>query len=49
MRIAKRDEQVIIMGKIEGSAKDSRTMMRDALGDDSEDGNHGYVVLTSIT
>ena len=36
MRIAKRDEQVIIMGKIEGSAKDSRTMMRDESGEDSK-------------
>jgi hypothetical protein len=35
MRIAERGEQAIMMGKIEGSTKDSRTMMRDDPKDDS--------------
>jgi len=36
VRIAERHEQAIMMGKIEGSAKNSRTMMRDKSGHDSE-------------
>jgi hypothetical protein len=32
------------MGKIEGSAQDSRIMMRDELGDDLKVRNHGYMV-----
>jgi hypothetical protein len=38
MRIVIRVEQAIIMGKIEGSAMDSRTMMRDESEDNSEVG-----------
>ena len=38
MRIAERIEQAMKMRKIEGPVKDSRKMMRDELGDDSEDG-----------
>jgi len=38
VRIAKRVEQAITMGKIEGSINDSRTMMRDELKDNSEGG-----------
>jgi hypothetical protein len=34
--IAKKIEQPIKMGKIEGSAKDSRTMMRDESKEDSD-------------
>jgi hypothetical protein len=38
VRIAKRVEQAIMRGKIEGSAMDSRTMMRDESEDNSEGG-----------
>jgi len=34
--IAKKIEQAIKMGKIEGSAKDSRTIMRDKSKEDSD-------------
>jgi len=36
--LPKKIEQAIKMGKIEGSAKDSRTMMRDASKEDSNGG-----------
>jgi len=36
VRIAKRVEQAIMMGKIEGSIMDSRTMIRDESEDNSE-------------
>jgi len=38
VRIAKRVEQAIMMGKIEGSIMDSRTMIRDESEDNSEGG-----------
>ena len=38
MRIAEGIEQVLKRGKIEGSAKDSRTMMRDESKEDSNGG-----------
>jgi hypothetical protein len=38
VRIAKRVEQAIMMGKIEGSVIDSRTMIRDEYKDHSEGG-----------
>jgi len=38
VRIAKRVEQAIMMGKIEGSVMDSRTMIRDESKDNSEGG-----------
>jgi len=44
VRIVERGEQAIMMEKIKGSVKDSRTMMRDESGDDSEVGNLSYVV-----
>ena len=44
VRIVEKGEQAIMMRKIEGSAKDSRTMMRAESGDDSEVGNLSYVV-----
>jgi len=37
VRIAERGEQAIMMGKIEGSAKDSRTMIGDESEDDTQD------------
>jgi len=36
--VAKKIEQAIKMGKIEGSAKDSRTMMKDESTEDSDSG-----------
>ena len=36
VRIVEKDEQAIMMEKIEGSAKNFRTMMRDESGHDSE-------------
>jgi len=44
VRIVERGEQAIMMEKIKGSVKDSRTMMRDESGDDSKVGNLSYVV-----
>jgi hypothetical protein len=44
VRIVERGEQAIMMEKIKGSAKDSRTMMRDESGDDFEVRNLSYVV-----
>jgi hypothetical protein len=38
VRISKRIEQAMKRGKIEGSAMDSRTMMRGESGDDSKGG-----------
>jgi hypothetical protein len=38
VRIAKRVKQAIMMGKIEGSVMDSRTMIRDESEDNSEGG-----------
>jgi hypothetical protein len=42
--IAKKIEQAIKMGKIEGFTKDSKTMMRDASKEDSNGGNLNYMI-----
>jgi hypothetical protein len=39
VRIVERVEQAIMMGKIEGSGKDSRTVMRDKSGDETQGEN----------
>jgi hypothetical protein len=38
VKIAERIEQALKRGKIEGPAKDSRTIMKDESGDDSDGG-----------
>jgi hypothetical protein len=48
VKIAESIEQVMDMGKIECSTMNSITMMRDESGDDSEDGNHSYVVKSNL-
>jgi hypothetical protein len=48
MRIAKRIEQAIEMGKIRGLTMDSRTIMRDESEDGSQVRNLSYVVQPSL-